>query len=219
MEYNYHKNAGQLAFIKFVKGLVHLLIRPKVEWKDKSLKKSLKGKPVVFVCNHTHHFDGVVISSVLSRYKPYMLVKKSWYDKSGTGSFIRICRSIPVDFDTMDTNWYAQSEGAVENGYSMLIFPEGGIAREGKMLPFKPGAAGTMSIGYACDLIREGKGDVFIAGGSDSFSSLAFSGFHALHALDENACSPFNHSTGITLGEGSGILVIESYEHAVEQGI
>ena len=141
MEYNYHKNAGQLAFIKFVKGLVHLLIRPKVEWKDKSLKKSLKGKPVVFVCNHTHHFDGVVISSVLSRYKPYMLVKKSWYDKSGTGSFIRICRSIPVDFDTMDTNWYAQSEGAVENGYSMLIFPEGGIAREGKMLPFKPGAA------------------------------------------------------------------------------
>ena len=48
-------------------------------------------------------------------------------------------------------------------------------------------AAGTMSIGYACDLIREGKGDVFIAGGSDSFSSLAFSGFHALHALDENA--------------------------------
>lgn len=141
MEYNYHKNAGQLAFIKFVNGLVYLLIRPKVEWKDKSLKKDLKGKPVVFVCNHTHHFDGVVISSVLSRYKPYMLVKKSWYDKSGTGSFIRICRSIPVDFDTMDTNWYAQSEGAVENGYSMLIFPEGGIAREGKMLPFKPGAA------------------------------------------------------------------------------
>ena len=67
MEYNYHKNAGQLAFIKFVKGLVHLLIRPKVEWKDKSLKKNLKSKPVVFVCNHTHHFDGVVISSVLSR--------------------------------------------------------------------------------------------------------------------------------------------------------
>ena len=47
MEYNYHKNAGQLAFIKFVKGLVHLLIRPKVEWKDKSLKKSLNVKPVV----------------------------------------------------------------------------------------------------------------------------------------------------------------------------
>ena len=36
MEYNYHKNTGQLAFIKFVKSLVHLLIRPKVEWKDEN---------------------------------------------------------------------------------------------------------------------------------------------------------------------------------------
>lgn len=169
MEYNYHKNAGQLAFIKFVKSLVHLLIRPKVEWKDKNLKKSLKDKPVVFVCNHTHHFDGVVISSVLSRYKPYMLVKKSRYDKSGTGSFIRICRSIPVDFDTMDTNWYAQSEGAVENGYSMLIFPEGGIAREGEMLPFKPGAALLESVRASCTVpilyqISEFEGGKYVDG-------------------------------------------------------
>lgn len=79
-------------------------------------------------------------------------------------------------------------------------------------------AAGTMSLSYACDLIRAGKADAFVAGGSDSFSSLAFAGFHALHALAENACSPFNHSNGITLGEGAGILIIESYEHAAARG-
>lgn len=79
-------------------------------------------------------------------------------------------------------------------------------------------AAGTMSISYACDLIRAGKADVFLTGGTDSFSSLAFSGFHALHALDENHCSPFNHSSGITLGEGAAVLVVESYEHAVKRG-
>ncbi len=79
-------------------------------------------------------------------------------------------------------------------------------------------AAGTMSLAYACDLIRSGKADAFVAGGSDSFSSLAFSGFHALHALSENPCSPFNKSNGITLGEGAGILIIESYEHAVKRG-
>lgn len=79
-------------------------------------------------------------------------------------------------------------------------------------------AAGTMSLAYACDLIRAGKADAFVAGGSDSFSSLAFSGFHALHALSENPCSPFNHSNGITLGEGAGVLIIESYEHAVQRG-
>lgn len=79
-------------------------------------------------------------------------------------------------------------------------------------------AAGTMSIAYACDLIRSGNGNVFLAGGTDPFSSLAFAGFHALHALSVESCSPLNHSNGITLGEGSGILVVEEYEHAVARG-
>ena len=79
-------------------------------------------------------------------------------------------------------------------------------------------AAGTMSLAGACDMIRSGKADVFVAGGCDSFSSLAYAGFHALHALSEEACSPFNHSNGITIGEGSGVLIIESYEHAVSRG-
>ena len=54
-------------------------------------------------------------------------------------------------------------------------------------------AAGTLSIALAIDLIRGGKGEIFLAGGCDSFSSLAFSGFHALRALDATDCSPFNN--------------------------
>lgn len=79
-------------------------------------------------------------------------------------------------------------------------------------------AAGTLSIALAIDLIRGGKGEIFLAGGCDSFSSLAYAGFHALRALAPSDCSPFNHSDGITLGEGAGVLVVESYEHAVKRG-
>lgn len=79
-------------------------------------------------------------------------------------------------------------------------------------------AAGTISLSYAADLIRAGKADAFVAGGSDSFTSLAFAGFHALHALDADSCSPFNRSSGITLGEGAGVLILESYEHAKARG-
>lgn len=79
-------------------------------------------------------------------------------------------------------------------------------------------AAGTLSIALAIDMIRGGKGDIFLAGGCDSFSSLAYAGFHALRALAPSDCSPFNHSDGITLGEGAGVLVVESYEHAVKRG-
>ena len=75
-------------------------------------------------------------------------------------------------------------------------------------------AAGSISVAYACELIRAGVADVFIVGGADAFAAVPFAGFHALHALSEQACSPFNHSNGITLGEGAGALVVESYEHA-----
>ncbi len=75
-------------------------------------------------------------------------------------------------------------------------------------------AAGTISIAYASDLIRAGKADVVIAGGADAFASIPYAGFLSLHALADNPCSPFNHSSGLTLGEGSGVVVVESYEHA-----
>ena len=49
--------------------IVYFLFRPKVEWVDKSVKKQLKGKPAVFVFNHTHHFDGAYTGAVLGRYR------------------------------------------------------------------------------------------------------------------------------------------------------
>lgn len=78
-------------------------------------------------------------------------------------------------------------------------------------------AAGTISIAYAADLIRAGKADVVVAGGADAFASVPYAGFISLHALDAEPCSPFNRSSGITLGEGSGAVIVESYEHAMKR--
>ncbi|MDE7164749.1 MAG: beta-ketoacyl-[acyl-carrier-protein] synthase family protein [Clostridiales bacterium] len=79
-------------------------------------------------------------------------------------------------------------------------------------------AAGTISIAYASDLIRNGKADIVVAGGADAFASVPYAGFISLHALASDPCSPFNHSSGLTLGEGSGIVIVESYEHAKARG-
>lgn len=75
-----------------------------------------------------------------------------------------------------------------------------------------------MSIAYACDLIRYGKADLVIAGGADAFAKLQFGGFYALKALDASPCSPFSRSEGITLGEGAGVMILESREHAISRG-
>ena len=103
--------------------------------------------------------------------------------------------------------------GAIANNIAKIAGAKGVVTNVGNAC-----AASTISIEYACDLIRAGVGDAFIVGGADSFSALAFGGFTALHALDTDPCSPYNKSKGITLGEGAGALIVESYEHATARG-
>lgn len=75
-------------------------------------------------------------------------------------------------------------------------------------------SSGTVAISLACDLIKSNIADTVIVMGSDIISDIIYSGFLALHALDENSCRPFSGSNGLTLGDGAGALVIESEEHA-----
>lgn len=79
-------------------------------------------------------------------------------------------------------------------------------------------AAGNYAIGYAFDLIKNGDIDYAIAGGSDSFSKLAFSGFHRLYVMASERCQPFDRNRkGLIVGEGAGILFIESFESALKR--
>ncbi|MBF0442340.1 MAG: beta-ketoacyl-[acyl-carrier-protein] synthase family protein [Oligoflexales bacterium] len=81
-------------------------------------------------------------------------------------------------------------------------------------------ASGTNSIGYAADLIRAGKADIMLAGGSDSLSEFVFSGFSALRAITpSDRIRPYDRDRdGTALGEGAGILVLEREESAVKRG-
>lgn len=132
--------AGKI-FQLLVTWTVYILFRPKIIYADKTLKKRLKGKPVVFVANHTHHFDGAFGPAVMWRHKPYVLVKKSWMEKKGTGKRIALCRSIPINLEEADGAWYEAAQYYVSEGFSLFIFPEGGLARNKKLNEFKPGAA------------------------------------------------------------------------------
>jgi len=76
-------------------------------------------------------------------------------------------------------------------------------------------AAGNYCVGYALDLIQSGDYDVVIAGGAESMSKIAFTGFSRIFAVAPEKCQPFDKNRkGIMVGEGAGILVLESREHA-----
>jgi 3-oxoacyl-[acyl-carrier-protein] synthase II len=75
------------------------------------------------------------------------------------------------------------------------------------------------SIGYGADLIRSGKAKVVLCGGSDALSELTFGGFNSLRATDPSPCKPFDKKrAGMSLGEGSAILVLEGLDEAMKRG-
>lgn len=76
-------------------------------------------------------------------------------------------------------------------------------------------ASGTAAIGYAAELISNGRADLMLAGGVDTVNEFIFSGFHALGSLTTEMCRPFDQNrSGMVLGEGTAVLVLEKMEDA-----
>jgi 3-oxoacyl-[acyl-carrier-protein] synthase II len=80
-------------------------------------------------------------------------------------------------------------------------------------------AAGNYSIGFAADLIRSGRADVVVAGAAELIQELQFNGFVRLAAMAPERCQPFElNRQGLLLGEGAGLLIVESEAHANRRG-
>jgi 3-oxoacyl-[acyl-carrier-protein] synthase II len=80
-------------------------------------------------------------------------------------------------------------------------------------------SSGATAIGLARDLIRTGAARAMIAGGTEPLSRLTFASFNALQAVDPAYCRPFSgNRAGLTLGEGAGVLILESLRSARERG-
>lgn len=87
-------------------------------------------------------------------------------------------------------------------------------------------ASSTNAIIDAFNLIRLGKADAIVTGGSEAaVTEMGVGGFNALRALSmrndspETASRPFDKDRdGFVLGEGAGALILEEYEHAIARG-
>ena len=87
-------------------------------------------------------------------------------------------------------------------------------------------ATGTDSIGEALEMIRRGRADVVIAGGTEAaVCEIGVAGFNSCMALStrnedpQGASRPFDSGRdGFVLGEGAGLIVLESLKHAEQRG-
>jgi 3-oxoacyl-[acyl-carrier-protein] synthase-1/3-oxoacyl-[acyl-carrier-protein] synthase II len=80
-------------------------------------------------------------------------------------------------------------------------------------------ASGTDAIGLAASWIRGGICDIVIAGGADELGRITYNGFISLMITDDSPCKPFDKGRkGLNLGEGAGMLVLESEAVRTKRG-
>ncbi|WP_261568675.1 beta-ketoacyl-ACP synthase II [Frankia gtarii] len=99
-------------------------------------------------------------------------------------------------------------------------------AKAGVHAPVSACASGSEAIALGLDIIRAGRADVVIAGGTEAaIAALPIAGFAQMQALSrrndspESASRPFDKARdGFVLGEGAAILVLEAAEHAAARG-
>ena len=135
-----------------------------------------------------------------------------------------------IAYDTLrEKGWQRISPYTVPmlmpNGAAGWISMEIG-ARAGAHSPVSACASGAEAIGYGIDMIRSGRADVVLAGGTEAaIMPLNIGAFAVMRAMStrnddpERASRPFDKARdGFVLGEGAGMLVLESLSHARERG-
>ncbi len=81
-------------------------------------------------------------------------------------------------------------------------------------------SSGTDAIGAALSWLNAGLCDIAIAGGADEMNRIPLCGFNALGVASDKPCAPFDgNRTGLNLGEGAGVLILETAESAVRRGV
>ncbi|MFI2235121.1 beta-ketoacyl-[acyl-carrier-protein] synthase family protein [Streptomyces chrestomyceticus] len=99
-------------------------------------------------------------------------------------------------------------------------------ARAGVHTPVSACASGAEAIGYGIEMIRTGRADVVVAGGTEAaIHPLPIAAFGNMMAMSKNNDDPQGASrpydadrNGFVLGEGSGVIVLESADHAAKRG-
>jgi 3-oxoacyl-[acyl-carrier-protein] synthase II len=94
------------------------------------------------------------------------------------------------------------------------------LAVQGPVVTFSTACtSANMALAAALDALQSGEIDVAVAGGADELCEITYAGFNSLRSVDARPTRPFRASrAGLSLGEGAGVLLLETSAHARQRG-
>lgn len=147
-----------------------------------------------------------------------------------SGFRVGVCMGTTVACQLNDLDFYAayRADGTVD-GAAVRRFLKGNLA-EAVAREFRAGgpritavnacSSSADAIGIALDWLRAGRCDAVIAGGADELNRIPLSGFGSLSVVSPRPCAPYDRDRqGLNLGEGAGVLILETRESAAARGV
>ncbi len=148
-------------------------------------------------------------------------------DRKRAGVSMGTTSGEPLEVERFDDSYVSQNLARIGSEFLALypchviaahVASELNFAGANTMIPTAC-AAGNYAIAHALDVLRAERADLMLAGGSDAFSRITFTGFARLGAVAPETCQPFDRlRKGMIPGEGAGVLVLEPFERARRRG-
>lgn len=129
--------------------LTKMLFDPEIVFEDDNILQYIAQTPCVIICNHSRRTrknkltscDGPVVRYAFSNRQICSLMAADLMKNPFFGTVVRGCNCIPVSRDAASTDWIHKCQKKLNEGCSVVIFPEGTTFKEKDVDLFKPGFA------------------------------------------------------------------------------
>jgi 1-acyl-sn-glycerol-3-phosphate acyltransferase len=125
---------GYAAARTLANGLLRLLLRREVT----GLEHLPRSGPVLVAANHASFWDPPVLGATLPR-ELAIMTRASFFAVPGFGALIRSLGAFPVAKGAPDLRAFRRARSVLEGGGALLVFPEGGRMKDGRLHPGLPG--------------------------------------------------------------------------------
>ena len=151
-------------------------------------------------------------------------IQKSELKDKTIGVCVGTTMGEPQVMESLGTKFYPQGGPIKANKESVVTYPANSISNNiahyfklnGPNLIFSSAcAAGNYAIMHAFQMIKSGRVGCMLAGGADTLSRVAFTGFFRMFTMAPEKCQPFDRNRkGMLVGEGAGMVLMEEMEAA-----